>query len=1053
MHYGNPGNVRGSFVSSIFVGQPNSCPEDMQSKHKTLHTAFGLLALAVSFVTYLLTVQPTVPFWDCGEFTAAAVGQQVPHPPGAPLFLMVGKLFHLLPFGDPGWRVNLVSVVSSAITVWLLYLITVRVIRNFYKGDLDEFGNAVMVYGSALVGALAFTYTDTQWFNAVESEVYAASSLFVALITWLMMVWNEHADDVGSEKYLLLIAYLIGLSIGVHLLSILTVFSLALLVYLRKYKQSFMGTVVTGAIGVAAFAAIYYGVILRFPALLAGNLPIKNEASEWVSEGGLYTFLGIALIAVAIYGVIYGRRTKHGVLAMSSSAFLLLVLGYSTYGHILVRSNSNPPMNENKPENLTKLVSYLGREQYGEAPNWPRRYQSEERFVRNYRKYGPWTPPPYVEVTKKDGTRSRKPDYGAWKLPASAEFGYMWDYQIRHMYIRYFMWNFMGRMSDVQDAWSYSPIHVSAHEVEEWNHKSGYGDLFPINFWMLPFLIGFLGLIFHFVRDWKMASVFFIMFLMTGVLAAIQQNQQNPQPRERDYFYVSSFMVYAMWIGIGAFAIAERLRANAPAMMASLAALILVVPVNMAAQGWKMHSRAGNYLAFDYAYNILQSAERNAIIFTNGDNDTFPVWYLQDVAGVRRDVRLVNLSLGQTTWYIEQLKNREPHGAQRVPLSFSDESLNVAEDDPRALSYDFGPEREVVIDVDPAILAKFTTDQNIINSGKMRWSFRGTMMRQAQGREPATYLIGVQHKLVLDILQQTKFTRPVYFSTSVGDPSWASEYIGLDDYLRLEGMCFRVCPAPQRSMIGEGINEDVMDKTLFGARNGDDFSTDFAYGMKFRNLNNPAVYYDDVHRGYLMNYRNVFMKYANWLLFDKKDTTKAAKVMALMNDYISPDQFPMGMALEYRIASFFDLAGDRKHADAMAARLLASAEKLIAKPNLRTWEPQYEQNLVPERLAAEACAIMGRWDQAASYYRRFAQGQKNLFIDYLIDELQITKKERAGDVRGALDVARGLQSKYTMTDASQDGQSAAMELGKKISELERRLGIAPQPVALAPMPQ
>lgn len=1024
----------------------------MQSKHKTLHTAFGLLALAVSFVTYLLTVQPTVPFWDCGEFTAAAVGQQVPHPPGAPLFLMVGKLFHLLPFGDPGWRVNLVSVVASAVTVWLLYLITVRVIRNFYKGDLDDLGNAIMVYGSALVGALAFTYTDTQWFNAVESEVYAASSLFVALISWLMMVWNEHADDEGSEKYLLLIAYLIGLSIGVHLLSVLTIFSITLLVYLRKYKPTFMGLVITGVIGVLAFAATYYGVILRYPALLAGNLPFKTDAKEWMAEGSIFTIAGIGLIAAAIYGVIFGRRTKHGVLAMSCSAFLLLVLGYSTYAHILVRSNSNPPMNENKPENLTKLVSYLGREQYGEAPNWPRRYQSEERFVRNYRKYGPWTSPPYRTFTKKDGSQGREPDYGAWKLPADAEFAYMWDYQIKHMYIRYFTWNFIGRVSDVQDSPIYSPMG-SKTVVEQWNHKTGYGDLFPINFYALPFLIGLIGLIFHFVRDWRVASVYFVLFLMTGVLAAIQQNQQNPQPRERDYFYVSSFMVYAMWIGMGAFAIAERLRANMPAMAGSLAALVLVLPGNMAWQGWKMHSRAGNYLAFDYAYNILQSAEPNAIIFTNGDNDTFPVWYLQDVAGVRRDVRLVNLSLGQTTWYIEQLKNREPYGAKRLPLSFSDESLTVPEDDPRSLSYEFGPERDVEIDVDPAILAKFTTDQNIINSGKMRWTFKGNMMRQAQGGEPAAYLIGVQHKLVLDILKQTKFTRPIYFSTSVGDPSWASEYIGLDNYLRLEGMCFRVCPAPQRSAIGEGINEAVMDKTLLAARNGDDFSTDFAYGMKFRNLNNPAVFYDDVHRGYLMNYRNIFMKYSNWLMFEKKDTAKAVKVMALMNEYISPDQFPMGMALEYRIANFFDMAGDRKHADEMAARLMASAEKLIANPSLREWEPQYEQSLVPERMAAEAATIMGKWDVAASYYRQFAQGAKNAFIDYLIDELQILKKERAGDLRGALDVARGLQNKYPIMATTQDGQTAAQELAGKISSLERRLGIAPQPVALAPMPQ
>lgn len=1025
----------------------------MQSKYKHLHTAFGVLSLAVSFITYLMTVQPTVPFWDCGEFTAAAVNQQVPHPPGAPLFLMLGKVFHLLPFGDEGWRVNLLSVVASALTVWLLYLITVHVIRNFFKGDMDDLGNSLMVYGSAFVGALAFSFSDTHWFNAVESEVYAASSLFVAMITWLMMVWNERADEQGSEKYLLLIAYLIGLSIGVHLLSILTVFSITLLVFLRKYEFSVKGLLATGGIGVAIFVIIYSGIILKFPALLAGNLPFKTDAEEWVAADSLiFTLAAIALVAAAVYGMFHGRRTNNGILAMTCSAFVLLMLGYTTYAHILVRSNANPPMNENKPENLGKLVSYLGREQYGKAPNWPRRYQAEERFVRNYRQYGPWTPPPYMTVTKKDGSQFRKPDYGAWKLPTGAELEYMWDYQIRHMYLRYFLWNFAGRTSDVQDAPSYTPIHVTQQEVDRWNHKTGYGDKFPVNFFMLPLILGLVGMFFHFQRDWRMASVYLILFLMTGVLAAIQQNQQNPQPRERDYFYVSSFMVFAMWVGVGAFAIVERLRSNVPALAGALGVLTAVVPINMASQGWAIHSRAGNYMAFDYAYSILQSAEPNAIIFTNGDNDTFPVWYLQDVAGVRRDVRIVNLTLGQINWYVEQLKNREPYGAQRIPLTFSDESLTVPEEDPRALTYEFGQERIESIDVDPKILAQFTNDPAVIASGKMTWTFRGNMMRQAEGGQGPTYFIGVQHKLVLDILKQTRFTRPVYFSTSVGDPSWASEFIGLDNYLRLEGLCFRVCPAPQRSAIGENVNEAVMDKTLLNVDNTNSYSKDFAYGMKFRNLNNPAVYYDDVHRGYLMNYRNVFLKYANYLLFEKKDSAKAARVMQTMNEYISPVQFPMGLSLEYRVANFFTETGDTKNAAAAAELMLKSAEALIKNPALVQYEPQYEQSLVPERVVAEAYTIMGKWDQAAQAYRRFAQGANNPFINFLIDELSILKLERAGNLRGALEAARGLQSKYRIDDPSSDAQSAARELQRKISGLEQKLGIAPATVALG-LPQ
>ena len=426
------------------------------------------------------------------------------------------------------------------------------------------------------------------------------------------------------------------------------------------------------------------------------------------------------------------------------------------------------------------------------------------------------------------------------------------------------------------------------------------------------------------------------------------------------------------------------------------------------------------------------------------------MWYLQDVAGVRRDVRLVNLSLGQTNWYVEQLKNREPYGAQRLPLTFSDESLTVSEEDPRALTYEFGPERVETIDVDPAILAKFTNDPAIIASGKMQWTYKGNMMRQGEAGEGPVYLMGVQHKLVLDILKQTKFTRPVYFSTSVGDPSWASEYIGLDNYLRLEGMCFRVCPAPQRSVIGEGVSEEIMDKSLMQVDNSDNYSTSFAYGMKFRNLNNPAVYYDDVHRGYLMNYRNIYLKYANYLLYEKKDSAKAARVLAKMNEYISPVQFPMGMALEYRVVNFFRNAGDQKNAEAAAAIMLKSAERLMQQPSLIPFEPQYEENLVPERIAAEAYTVMGKWEQAEQAYRRFAQGSNNPFIAFLIDELSILKLERAGNLRGALQTARGLETKYPMNAPSPDAQNAAVELQAKIREIEQKLGIAPTVATVIP---
>lgn len=1018
----------------------------MQNTNRNLHYALAAIVFIVSLATYLMTVQPTVPFWDCGEFTAAAVQQQVPHPPGAPLFLMIGKVFHLIPFGDPGWRINLVSVISSAVTILLLYLITVKVIRNFFKEDLSEIGNAMMVYGSAAVAALTYTFSDTFWFNAVESEVYAASSLFVALITWIMMVWNEKADDVGHERWLLLIAYLIGLSIGVHLLSVLAIFSLTLLVYLRKYKYSTKGLLLTMLLGVVIFVVVYNLIILKLPALFAGNLPFKNGAGEFLIEDNmLFTLIGIGLIAGCAYLVYYGRKTNHGIIALSSSAILLLMIGYSSYAHILIRANSNPPMNENKPDNLDKLVSYLGREQYGEAPNWPRRYQTEDRFTRIYAKYGKWERPPMKIVEFKDGGRGQRPDYGAWKTNVGAELSYLWGYQIDHMYLRYFLWNFMGRTSDIQDAEAYSPLS-NAKSVEVLNHKSGYGDKFPVNLFAVPLILGLIGMYFHFMRDRKMAWVYLTLFAMTGVLAAIQQNQQDPQPRERDYFYVSSFMVFAMWVGLGTFAILERFRKNPAMVGGGLAVALLIAPFNMARQEWFIHSRAGNYLAFDYAYNILQSVEKDAIVFTNGDNDTFPVWYLQDVAGVRRDVRVVNLSLGQTLWYVEQLKNREPFGAKKLPLSFSDEQLMVSEDNAKALTYDFGPAVPVSISVDPAILAKYTSDPTIINSGKMSFTYHGARRGQAQNGE-IEYFNGVQHKLVLDILRQTKFERPVYFSSSVGDPSWADEYIGLDNYLRLEGMTFRVCPAPQKSAIGEGVNDAIMYKSLMESRDGDDFSTEQAYGLKFRNLNNPAVYYDDVNRGYVLNYRNIFYKYTTYLLYELRDSARAAKVLARMNEKLSLDQFPVGMNFELQLARLFESSGDQKNAEAMASRALKSAQAVITNPSLKSTEPQMNENVVPERVAADACTVLGKWNEAITYYKNFARGgEGDVYVQYYIDEIEILKKERAKDYAGALAIAEKMQSKYPITSTDRAMQQIAGELQRRIVELRNRLGRYPEPV-------
>ena len=1005
---------------------------------KSLHRAFGLMAFAIALVTYLMTVQPTVPFWDCGEFTAAAAEQQVGHPPGAPLFLMVGKLFHLIPIGDPGWRVNLVSVVASSVTIFLLYLITVQVIRNLRKDPIESFGDAIAVYGSAFVAAAAYTFSDTFWFNAVESEVYASSTLFVALIVWLMMRWHEEADNKGNERYLLLIAYLVGLSTGVHLFSILTLFSIVLVVYFRRYKFTVGSFLLTGVIGIVIFGIIYPGVVKVLPAMIGGDF-LRTEAREYAYNDSIFvSMIAFLLIAGSGFGVWYGMKNKKPILNLACSAFLLIILGYSNYTHILLRSNANPPMNENNPKTLSALTSYLSREQYGDAPGWPRRYQTSNPYEQHHLRYGKWERPPYKVVTRESGAQFQVPDYSKMKVNMSGEMKFLWLYQIQHMYLRYFGWNFIGREGDIQDAHAAFLTDKKDKDYLAYNYLSGYKDNFPIRFFALPFIFGLIGLYFHFKQDPKMALVYFTLFLMMGVLAAYAQNQQSPQPRERDYFYVGSFFVWCLWIGMGVYGIIEKLR-KGKAVTTGLAggivaASIILVPLNMANGGWKIHSRAGNYIPFDYSYNVLQSLDKDAIVFTYGDNDTFPLWYMQDVAGIRRDVRVVNLSLGQTGWYIDQLKNRDPWGAKRLPLSFTDESLQVDESDPKALSPEYGEAQEVTVTVRPEIMKKYTDNPGFIQSGAMRFLFVGSGEGQENGSGKKVYFIGNQHKLVKDIVQQTHFERPVYFSAGGNE-----NYCGLDDYLRWEGLALRVCPVPQRQMGSQVdvFNNKIMDECLLKALPDDEVHTEPHYGFKFRNLNNMNVYYDEVHRRFMDSYRMIYLRYAIHFISETKDDAKCIAVLDAMDKNISATQFPMSYALEFQIADMYKRAGAIEKAKKYSQMVIKSTQYLIDNPSLSEVE-RYSDRLSPYDASARAYVMIG---DLAGAKQKMRQNPLNagdeIKVEAQIDQMEIGALEDQGKFSEAAALADKIIQKY-QTSGNQDYMSLMPMLQSKSAEMKAK---------------
>lgn len=1033
-----------------------------QNDFKRLYQIFALLSFVLALVVYTLTAQDSVPFWDCSEFSAAAILQQVPHPPGAPLFLMIGKIFDvILPFGDPGWRLNMVSAVSSSFVILLTFIIATKVIRNFTGNHPKSLGEAISVYGSSFVGAAAFTFSDTFWFNAVESEVYALSTLFVALMIYLIMKWNEEADEPGHEKYLLLLAYVVGLSTGVHLLAVLTIPSIVYIVYFRKYNFSIEGFFITTLIAGFILYIIYPVVVKYVPALLAGHSPGRNDAREYdIQDSFLLTLLPVIAIVGSAIALWWSMKEKRRVISMICTAFLLVIIGYTTYTQILIRSNVNPPMNENEPKNFETLASYLGREQYGDSPSWPRRYQEEDRFVRKYLAkdasgnyiYGPWYPPGTESVQQADGQVIQKKVWD--KIDFAGEINYMFKYQIYHMYIRYFMWNFSGRASDEEDApWV---AFEKASKFDNINYRNGFRDNYPIRFFFIPVLIGLIGLLAHFSADKKMFWAYLVMFLLLGVLAALAQAQQDPQPRERDYFYIGSFMIWSIWIGLGVYNLIEVVtRKKFNSALASIVVLLglIAVPVNMAYSGWKVHDRTGNSLPFDYSYNLLQSAEENAIIFTNGDNDTFPVWYIQDVMGVRRDVRIVNLSLGNTLWYVHQLKNRKPWGAEKIPLTFSNDSLEVDEFSSKALSYDFGPKKTLRIPVRKEILAQYTDDSTVINRGLFQTRVEGRPMGERGGQEIQLYRI--QDKVIFDILQTTKFERPVYFSTTVGPDAYA----GLIEYFRYEGLLMRVCPVriggddPTKSM-----DVDFMYECLTNIDNSDNYHKEPHVGFKMRNLSNKDVYYDPVSRRLMMSYRELYGELAK-ALNARGDKEKAIEALGLMNELISTEAFPMFYQDEFDFARIYAELGDEEKANYYYDLAIQSCMAIIDSDNIMPEVKRFEVEnlgLGPHRLAQRIYEEQEKYLKAAEVTEKFInyiervrvtanqsnpQEMQNIFNNLIYAQLdlisyQIDDRLKEKDYEGARSIADDfLQARSESDDEA--SRFMSQEIYKKYLEIER----------------
>lgn len=975
---------------------------------KQFHRIFAALAFLITLITYALTLQPSVPFWDCGEFSAAAAWQQVGHPPGAPLWLIVGKLFHMLPFGDPGWRLNMVSAFSSAVSAALVYYVIVMTIERFRKATQTNSGLIISAV-SGLVGTLAFTWCDTQWFNSVESEVYAAGNMLIALCVYLMMKWDQNSDKPGHERYLLAIAYVLGLAFGVHLLALLIVPAVAMVIYFKKYEFSVKSFLVLMGITAPVFYIIIYKLPLQYiPKLAASN-----------------AILGVAILGGLIALLWWSMKNQKTIVSLSVASFLMIVLGFTTYTQLLIRSNAHPPMNENEPDTFKELVSYLGREQYGNAPNWPRRYQTEQYYRRYQDTYGEWFEPTSYDD---DGT----PVFS--QTNKGGEFNFMFKWQIGHMYWRYFSWNFIGRASDIQDAPSILS-GVNAEEKKAFVDPTGYPDVFPVRFFALPLLVGLIGLYWHFRRDWKMAFVHLTLFLFLGLFPTLQQNQQQPQPRERDYFYVGSFMMFCVWIGMGAAALATKFKdedeekadevagvpTNQGFAVAMMSVCMLAAPLNMAFNGWKFHDRSKNWVPWDYSYNILQSCEKDAILFTNGDNDTFPLWYLQDVAGVRRDVRVVNLSLGQTHWYVWQLKNERPWKAEKVDISFTDEELLVDERDPRGLRPERTPPQPMSVPV-PADVMKWATNGANTTEGKMDFTLTG------EGEGESHYL-GVQHKLVGNIIQNNHWKRPLYYSVTVGPDAWC----GLDEYFRAEGMAYRIMPVKQSGSMGtEGrMNIDVMEKCFMNNLKDDESYTEPHYGFKFRNLTDKSAMFLEDHRRLMMNYRRSYSSLAQHYL-SKKENAKAIATLDKLESVISPDMFDMPYYICSAIAQIYDKAGAKDKATKYAKQTISLIDELGDD-----WQNDYyAQTYNPIEIKAGMYNILGDEKKALDTYKSISgQYPNDPKLRSQIEAMAVENLLKKNDTAGAKAELNKVIEGYAKDTANPEMMNNLAAFKQKLEEI------------------
>jgi len=953
---------------------------------KRINNITGWAVCIIACAVYIMTMEATGSLWDCGEFASSAYKLQIPHPPGAPLFVLIGRLF-MAPFGpdNAATGINLMSALASGFTILFLFWSITHFARKLVMKNAGELTNE-KIYGimaAGVVGALAYTFSDSFWYSAVEGEVYALSSFFTAVVFWAMLKWEQNVDVEQKEgikghftkadRWIILIFYLMGLSIGVHLLNLLTIPAIVMIYYFKRYEKiTKWGAFWAFVIGCGITGLVQKAVIV-WTIKGAGNFDIFFVNSLGLPFFSGFAFFFIFIAALVYFGLKMASKRNWNFLKLGLWSFVFMLLGYSTYFTTLVRSNADPSVDMFNVDNPVNLVGYLAREQYGD---WPILYgqdftdqiqdskitetyvKSNGKYEKNGKKveyiYNPadmhlfprmWDQSndqghanyyaEWMGLTRDKNGNFARPDGGDIKPTMGENIRFAMSYQVGWMYMRYFMWNFAGKQNDIQG------VHMSNVRDGNWqtgisfldNFRLGNQDSLPDSLkknkannklFALPFILGLLGLVFQFMKDRKDFLITGLLFFFTGLAIVFYLNQAGNQPRERDYAYVGSFYAFAIWIGLGVLYVKELLagfiKNKMTANFVAGGLCLLAVPVLMASQEWDDHDRSNKTLARDLAIDYLESCAPNAIVISYGDNDTYPLWYAQEVQGIRRDIRVINSSLLGTDWYINQLRYKLNESDPVDPIWTADQIEGANRDVLYAPARVYGNNPALInryrtkagITTDPSVPmdlytmmkdyagsddpSKIEADGeggkiNIFPTGRVSIPVDINLVKQngtANAKDSVVSevvfdipknLIYKNDAAILNIIAANKWKRPIYF-TSQGNSQGPSD-LGFQNYIRQDGLTYRLVPVLSKDPKQDQVNDDwVFDKMM----------NKFVSG----NADKPGVYFDEENRRHLNTIR---MAYATAALdLAQKDRKEdARKMLNKVDKMMLEENFPYGM--------------------------------------------------------------------------------------------------------------------------------------------------------------